>query len=119
MVSLVNSHPDATRTGWHLWEDLKFACRVGCKGFGGSGHGYNRLLKQWVAKVLVGLATDTIDYSSLRWEKVLKVKKLTFTIRAPDSSWPPGLPGRLLFQTSPAPGPAASSPRPSVWSVSE
>ena len=26
MVSLVNTHPNATRIGWHLWEiDLRFA----------------------------------------------------------------------------------------------
>ena len=32
MVSFVNSHANATRTGWHLWEiDLKFASRVDCE----------------------------------------------------------------------------------------
>jgi len=52
-----------------------------------------------VAEVLVGLATDTTVYLS-RWGKALKVNKLTFAIRASDSSWHPGLPGRPLFPTS-------------------
>ena len=51
------------------------------------------------AEVLVGLATDTTVYLSRRGE-ALKVKKLTFTIRASDSSWHPGLPGRPLFPES-------------------
>ena len=49
-----------------------------------------------VAEVLVGLATDTTVYSS-QWGEALQVNKLTFTIRASDSSWRPGLPGRPLF----------------------
>ena len=48
-----------------------------------------------VAEVLVGLATDSTVYSS-RWDEALKVNKLTFIIRAFDSSWHPGLPGCLL-----------------------
>ena len=47
---------------------------------------------QLVAEVLAGLATDTAVYSS-RPEEALKVNKLTFTIRASDSSWHHGLPG--------------------------
>jgi len=45
-----------------------------------------------VAEVLVGLATDTTVYLSWRGGS-LKVNTLTFTIRASDSSWHPGLPG--------------------------
>jgi len=45
---------------------------------------------------LVGLATDTTVYLSRQGE-ALKVNKPTFTIRASDSSWHPGLPGRPLF----------------------
>ena len=52
-----------------------------------------------VPEVLVGLATDTTVYLSRRGE-ALKVSKLTFTIRASDSSWHPGLPGRPLFPKS-------------------
>ena len=48
------------------------------------------------AEVLVGLEPDTTVYLSRRGE-ALKVNKLTFTIRASDSSWHPGLPGRPLF----------------------
>jgi len=44
-----------------------------------------------VAEVLVVLATDTTVYFS-RWA----ANKLAFTIRASDSSWHPGLPGRPL-----------------------
>ena len=50
----------------------------------------------FLAEVLVGLATDTTVYLSRRGE-ALKANKLTFTIRASDSSWHPGLPGRPLF----------------------
>ena len=49
-----------------------------------------------VAEVSVGLATDTTFYLS-RWGEALKVNTLTFTIRASDSSWQPGLPERPLF----------------------
>jgi len=44
-----------------------------------------------VAEVLAGLATDTTVYLSRRGE-ALKVNKLTFAIRASDSSWHPGRP---------------------------
>ena len=44
----------------------------------------------------MGLATDTTVYLSRRGG-ALKVKKMTFTIRASNSSWHPGLPGRPLF----------------------
>ena len=49
-----------------------------------------------VAEVLVSLATDATGYLSRR-EEALKVNKLTFIIRASDSSWHPGLPWRPLF----------------------
>ena len=51
-----------------------------------------------VAEVLVGLATDTTVYSSPRG-KALEVNQLTFVIRASDSAWHPGLPGRPLVLT--------------------
>ena len=54
------------------------------------------LLYLSVAEVLVGLATDTTVYLS-RQRESLQVNTLTFTIRASDSSWHPGLPGRPLF----------------------
>ena len=41
----------------------------------------------------MGLATDTTVCSSRQGE-ALEVEKLTFTIRASDSSWHPGLPWR-------------------------
>ena len=44
----------------------------------------------------MGLATDITVYLSRRGE-ALKVNELTFTIRASDSSWHPGLPGRPMF----------------------
>ena len=50
----------------------------------------------------MGLATDTTVFSS-RWEGALKVKKMTLTIRASDSSWHPGLPGCPLFPLNPPP----------------
>ena len=50
---------------------------VSSRGVGGSGHGYNSLLKP------AGEA--------------LQVNKVTFTIRASDSPWHPGLPGRPSF----------------------
>ena len=53
-------------------------------------------LCMYVAEVLVGLATDTKVYLSRR-EEALKVNKLTFTIRASDFAWHPGLPGSPLF----------------------
>jgi len=74
-----------------------------------------------VAEVLVGLATDTTVYLSRRG-KALKINKLTFTIRASDSTWHPGLPGRPLpgalcflegvdvFPKEPSPRRAASLP---------
>ena len=46
-----------------------------------------------VAEVLVGVATDATVFLS-RWGEALEVNELTFTIRASDSSWHPGLPGR-------------------------
>ena len=51
----------------------------------------------------MGLATDTTVYFSRR-EEARKVNRLTFTIRASDSSWHPGLSGRHLF-------PARNDPR--------
>ena len=48
------------------------------------------------------MATDTAVYSS-RWGEALKVNKLTFDIRAFDSSWHPGLPGRPLLPGRPWP----------------
>ena len=50
-----------------------------------------------VAEVLVGLPTDTTVYLSRRGG-ALTVNKLTFNIRASDSSWHPGPPGRPLLQ---------------------
>jgi len=49
-----------------------------------------------VAEVLVVLATDTPIYLSRRG-KALKSNRLTFAIRASDSSWHSALPGRHLF----------------------
>ena len=43
------------------------------------------------AEVLLGLATDTVYLS--RREEALKGNRLTFAIRAADSSWHPGLAG--------------------------
>ena len=66
-----------TSHSWHSWH---------------SGHS---LHPPWtcfsVADVLVGLATDTTLYVSRRGE-ALQANKLTFTIRAADSSWHPDLP---------------------------
>ena len=50
-----------------------------------------------VAEVLVGLATETPVCFSRRGG-ALEVNTLTFTIRASDSAWHPGLPGRPLFR---------------------
>jgi len=60
---------------------------------------YHCRLLLLVAEVLVSLATGTAVYLSRRGG-VLKVNKLTSTIRASDSSWHPGLPGRPLFPES-------------------
>jgi hypothetical protein len=60
----------------HMQRDPDVGVGVSSRGVGGFGHGYNSLRKP------AGRA--------------LKVKKLTFTIRASDSSWHPGLPGRPL-----------------------
>ena len=60
------------------------------------------------AEVLVDLATDTTVYLSRRG-KALKVNKLTFTIRASDSAWHPGLPGCPL-SPRPSAGSRAASP---------
>ena len=51
---------------------------------------------QSVAVVLMGLAKTITIYLSRR-RGALDVYTLTFTIRASDSSWHPGHPGRLLF----------------------
>ena len=53
-----------------------------------------------LAEVLMGLATDTTIYLSRR-EEALEVNKLIFTIRASDSSWHPGIPGRPLSLSCP------------------
>ena len=49
-----------------------------------------------VAGVSSGLATDTTVHLSGQGG-ALKINRLTLTIRASDSSWHPGLPGRPLF----------------------
>ena len=58
--------------------------------------GFPDVVELLEAEVLVGLATDTTVYLSRRGG-TLKVDKLTFAIRASDSCWHPGLPGRPLF----------------------
>ena len=52
----------------------------------------------------MGLATDTTVHLSRRGG-VLKVKELTFAIRASDSSWHPGLSERPLFPEIQTPNP--------------
>ena len=54
-----------------------------------AAHTYSAIVRL----VVVGLVTDTKVRFSRRGE-ALKVNKLTFIIRASDSSWHPGLPGR-------------------------
>ena len=58
-------------------------------------HHLRRARDMLIAEVLVGLATDTTVYIGRRLE-ALKVTDWTFAIRACDSSWHPGLPGRPL-----------------------
>ena len=53
-----------------------------------------------VAEVLVVLATDT-TVDGIQREEALKVNELTFIIRASDSSWHPGLPGRPVIPCEP------------------
>ena len=69
----------------------------------------------YLAEGFVGLATDTILHLSRRGE-ALKVNELTFTIRASDSSWHPGLPGRPLSPGGRMPEPATGlRQRTGVW----